>query len=126
LFLYFIHFASFLVASSLLLFGFGLLLLLLIMMSGPQKMLSLMHFQILLLSCLFLKLQCVWAVLRSRLVLNCGDQFWVEKSLVLFSGKIESPAKDSDIKYKFNFLSAITGFSFAFIVYHLRNPKFYV
>jgi len=89
-------------------------------------MLSLMHFQILLLSCLFLKLQCVWAVLRSRLVLNCGDRFWVEKSLVLFSGKIESPAKDSDIKYKFNFLSAITGFSFAFIVYHLRNPKFYV
>jgi len=52
-------------------------------------MLSLMHFQILLLSCLFLKLQCVWAVLRSRLVLNCGDQFWVEKSLVLFSGKID-------------------------------------
>jgi hypothetical protein len=31
-----------------------------------------------------LKLQCVYADLRSRLVQNCGDQFWVEKSLVLF------------------------------------------
>jgi hypothetical protein len=75
------------------------------------------------LSCLFLKLQCVWAVLRSRLVLNCGDQFWVEKSLVLFSGKIESPAKDSDIKYQCQFLVWNYWCQLCFQCQSLMKPK---